>query len=185
MRSGWRVKPRMRASVVSAIQPADGVPESDIGGRAGARRLADGRLVDLEHPADRLPARDRLAAMKRPSRAARATGAAGRATQALEIAQQHVARQRGFAGSRHAGDHRQAAERNARIDLAKIVQRRAGDLDRWACRASTGRRRDARMPQRRGQTAAGRRIGSAARVPRRCPAPRRGRRGCRRRAPDR
>ena len=43
------------------IQPADRVPESDVGGRTGARRLADRRLVDFEHAADRLPAGDRLA----------------------------------------------------------------------------------------------------------------------------
>jgi hypothetical protein len=33
-------------------QLADGVPEADVGGRAGARRLADGRLVHLEHAVD-------------------------------------------------------------------------------------------------------------------------------------
>ena len=32
---------------------ADRVPEADVGGRAGARRLADRRLVDLEHAVDR------------------------------------------------------------------------------------------------------------------------------------
>ena len=34
------------------------VPEADVGGRAGARRLADRRLVDFEHAVDLLPAVD-------------------------------------------------------------------------------------------------------------------------------
>ena len=40
------------------IQAADGVPETDIGRRAGARRFADGGLVDLQYPAYCVPARD-------------------------------------------------------------------------------------------------------------------------------
>ena len=36
-------------------QAPHGIPEPDIGGRAGARRLADRRLIDLEHAADLLP----------------------------------------------------------------------------------------------------------------------------------
>src|ERR1700722_7150815 len=38
------------------IEAANGIPESDISRGAGARRFADGGLIDLEHPADRLPA---------------------------------------------------------------------------------------------------------------------------------
>ena len=41
---------------------ADVVPEADVGRRARARRLADRRLVDLEHAPDRLPAANGLAA---------------------------------------------------------------------------------------------------------------------------
>ena len=32
--------------------PADVIPETDVRGRAGARRLADGRLVHFEHAVD-------------------------------------------------------------------------------------------------------------------------------------
>ena len=39
------------------VEAANGIPESDIGGRAGARRLADGSLIDLEHAADRSASR--------------------------------------------------------------------------------------------------------------------------------
>src|SRR5690606_36467034 len=41
-------------------EPADRVPEADVGRRARARRLADRRLVDLEHPRDSFPVLDRV-----------------------------------------------------------------------------------------------------------------------------
>src|SRR5882724_4851447 len=44
------------------IQSANGVPESNIRCRARAWRLADGRLIDLQHAADGLPSRDGVAA---------------------------------------------------------------------------------------------------------------------------
>ena len=87
------------------IQPADRIPESDVGGRTGARGLADRRLVDLEHPADRLPAVDRLRSPRARRAASRGLGAAWTRQQPLQIAKQHVARQRGLAGTRHARDH--------------------------------------------------------------------------------
>src|SRR5690606_14666830 len=39
-------------------QAPDRIPEADVGGRARARRLADRRLVDLEHARDALPVID-------------------------------------------------------------------------------------------------------------------------------
>src|SRR5690606_11526116 len=60
----------------------DVVPEADVGGWAGARRLADRRLVDLEHALDRLRAGDRLAAD---------------GLFLLERSEQHVAREGGLA----------------------------------------------------------------------------------------
>ena len=42
-------------------QLADDVPESDVGGRAGTRRLADGRLIDFEHAVNALKTTDSLA----------------------------------------------------------------------------------------------------------------------------
>ena len=41
---------------------ADRVPEADVGGRAGARRLADRRLVHFQHPVEQFRAGDCLAA---------------------------------------------------------------------------------------------------------------------------
>src|SRR5579859_685311 len=68
------------------IQPADRIPESDIGGRTGARRLADGCLIDLENPADRLPSADAIAAQQwRIGSAPFAVG--GPRQQALQVAQ--------------------------------------------------------------------------------------------------
>ena len=43
------------ASVVSANTSPNGIPETDIGRRTGARSLADRRLIDFEHAADLLP----------------------------------------------------------------------------------------------------------------------------------
>src|SRR5438552_11135395 len=45
-------------------QAPDGIPKADIGGRAGPRRLADGRLVHLEYAADGLEAGNRRAAFR-------------------------------------------------------------------------------------------------------------------------
>src|SRR5688572_25259057 len=47
------------------VEPAHGVPETDVGGGAGARRLADGRLVHFQDAADFLPSRDRAASGRR------------------------------------------------------------------------------------------------------------------------
>src|SRR5208282_2171141 len=44
------------------VQPANRVPKSNVGYRAGARSFADRRLVDFEDAADWLPAGNRLAA---------------------------------------------------------------------------------------------------------------------------
>ena len=50
------------------VEPADLVPEPHVGGRAGARRLADRRLVDLQHPPDGFAATNRAAAAQNPRR---------------------------------------------------------------------------------------------------------------------
>ena len=47
-------------------QLADRVPEADVGGRAGARRLADRRLVHFQHAVDRLVAVDARCSRPRP-----------------------------------------------------------------------------------------------------------------------
>src|ERR1700676_4243905 len=142
------------------VQSADGIPEPDVGCRAGARRLADGTLIDLEDTADFLPARDCVASFERGLGFAGTIGSMGPHQQPFQVAQQHVARQRGLAGTRHAGDHRQSRQRNAGVDLAKIVQCGAGDIDRGRTAidaAATG----ARMLQWGRETPAGRRYPQA------------------------
>ena len=123
---------------------ADGVEEADVGRRAGARRLADRRLVDFEHARDRLPALDRLAAARPAAAFLRSRSAA---TRRCEVLVQHVARERRLARARDAGHDRQAPEREAHVDVLEVVQRRALDLDRRALRA-TGAARLQRMLQR-------------------------------------
>ena len=99
-------------------QPADRVPEADVGGRTRARRLADRRLVDFEHAGDDLPAVDRLDAGQRRRRLA----LVARVDLRGHVGQQHVARERRLAGTRHAGDDGHAAQRHARVDVAQVVQ---------------------------------------------------------------
>src|SRR3954466_3946808 len=94
------------------------VPEADIGGGTGARRLADRRLVDFQDALDLLRALDGLAADR------------------LLLDQrgvQHIARERRFARARDAGDGDQAAERNRDIDLLQVMQRGALHFDLFAC----------------------------------------------------
>src|SRR5262245_5703057 len=107
-------------------EAADRIPEADVRRRARARRLADRRLVDLEDAADELRPVDRLAAAELAVSLARAP----LAEQRDEICVQHVAGERRLAGPRNAGDHREAAERNARGDALPAVPARAAARDR-------------------------------------------------------
>src|SRR5688572_18214944 len=95
-------------------QLADLVPEADVGGGAGARRLADRRLVDLQHALDALVVPDRLAAD---------------VAFFYERSKQHVAGKRGLARPGNAGHRHQAAEREAGVDALQVVQARLLDLD--------------------------------------------------------
>src|SRR5690606_14341592 len=90
------------------------VPEADVGGGAGAGRLAYGGLVDLEHPVYLFPAVDADAALPR-RRCTRRDGAG-------QVVEQHFAGQGGFARARDAGDDAEAADRNLHVDVVQIVQ---------------------------------------------------------------
>src|SRR5258707_7029019 len=65
------------------VEAANGIPESDVCGRTRAGCFADGSLIDLEHAADRMPARNGIAAREhhvrcvRPPDFARSLGTAG------------------------------------------------------------------------------------------------------------
>src|SRR5450631_3417726 len=76
------------------IQSANRIPKSDIRCRARARSLADGRLIDLQHAADRLPSCDGIAADRCDLGFARALGPSRPRQQALQVVQEHVARER-------------------------------------------------------------------------------------------
>ena len=88
------------------------------------------------------------------SHSRRALLSSGARQQALEVAEEHVARQGGFAGAGYSRDHGQTAKRNARIDFAQVVQRCPEDANRGRIaihRAAQG----ARMAQRRRETSTG------------------------------
>src|ERR1700733_15502736 len=138
------------------VEAPDGVPETDVGRGAGAGRLADGGLIDFENAADFLPPGDGIASLKDDLRLglAVAAGALRARQQALQVAHEHVARQRRLAGSRDAGDHRQPPERYTNIDFAEIVQSGAADIDHGRVAVDAAAMR-ARMLQWRGETAAG------------------------------
>jgi hypothetical protein len=115
-RPAW--KPRALRLQGLGEQLADGVPEADVGGRAAARRLADRRLVDLEHALDGLEAADAGAAHPAPRRLA------GRHRD-RQVVEQHFASQRALARTRYAGDGHQARQRQAGVELLQVVQLRA------------------------------------------------------------
>ena len=110
-------------------QRAHVVPDADVGGRAGARRLADGRLVDLQGAAQRLPPLDRAAAD--PAGAGRTARAPPRPRrQPLpHLVEQQPARQRALAGAAHAGDAGDRRQRDAHVHPAQVVQRRLPDRE--------------------------------------------------------
>ena len=105
---------------------ADGVPEADVGGRAGAWRLADGGLVHFQHAVDGLVACQALAA--RPDR----VFAAGQGLApslgglhrdgGLHVRQQHVTCQRALAGAGHPRHRHQAPQRDAHVHLSQVVK---------------------------------------------------------------
>ena len=93
-------------------QVADGSEEPDVGGRVGARRAADGRLVDVDHLVDPFDPLQAPVGAHRHPRAAHGVG---------QRRVQHVAQQGRLARSRHAGDHREGAQGQVHVDLLEVV----------------------------------------------------------------
>ena len=130
-------------------QLADGVPKADIGGRAGARRLADRCLINLQHPRNALVTLDGAAAHQRCALAATLA-----CQQQRQIGVQHIPRQRRFARARDTGDDGDASERKARIAALQVMQSTVAHDD--GRRIATHRtRRMQRMQQRPRQKASG------------------------------
>ena len=162
---------------------ADRVPEADVGRGAGTRRLADRRLVHLEHPVDRLVAVQPLAADPGLVLARRIGIAAGLGVallhHRLHVGQQHVARQRRLARAGNTGDRHQPPQRHVDVHVAQVVQVGAAQLQPFSLTIHLASWLD-RMLHRMQQVAPGDRFGHRADIRRRSPAPRRGRRACRR-----
>ena len=107
-------------------QLAHGVPEADVGGRAAARRFANGRLIDFEHAVNAFKALQAGAADQR-RRLARIHGLAPGLGGALahpggHVGQQHIARQRGFARAAHAGNRHQTVQGHLHGHIVQVVQ---------------------------------------------------------------
>src|SRR5882672_1498421 len=119
------------------VELANVVPDSDVSRGAGARRLADRRLIDLEHAADALPAAH-ASHPRELRRLAPARGAEpGSRNQANQAVVQHAARERALAAAAHAGDAHEPRQRQRDIELLEIVARDARKLEphRVRCRA--------------------------------------------------
>ena len=107
-------------------QLAYGVPETDIGRGAGARRLANRRLIDFKHAINGFEAAQSRAADQR-RRLARVHGFAPGKGAALadpgrDVGPEHIARQRRLARAADAGDRHQALERHMGVDFLQVVQ---------------------------------------------------------------
>ena len=100
-------------------QLADLVEDPGVGGRVAGRRVADGRLVDVNHFVDVLD----------PAKLVVAAGLGGRPVQALgQGGVEHVVDQRALATAGDSGDHDEAAQREGHVDVAEIVVPGPDDL---------------------------------------------------------
>ena len=108
-------------------QGAQIVPEADVGGRVGAWRAADGRLVHVDDLVNLVDAREPLVL---PHRAHRVLDGVG------ERRRQRIGDERALARAGHARDHRERAELDAHRDVLEVVVRGARDLERAATRAA-------------------------------------------------
>ena len=129
-------------------QLADLVEDADVGRGARARRLADRRLVDLEHAADALPTLQAL-----EMRQFRGLTAA-RSDAAREIVLEHVAQQRALAAAADARHADEPRERQRNVEPAQIVALDAFELEpapsraRRSCASCDARAADAAAARR-------------------------------------
>src|ERR1019366_4911127 len=100
------------------VQVADGGEEAGVGGGVGARRTADGALVDADHLVQQLDALDAIVSAGLFVRAVNFLG---------QRAVEDFIDQGGFPAARNAGDHGEQAERDFGIHLFQIVLARSVD----------------------------------------------------------
>ena len=98
-------------------QIADGREDLRVGGGIGARRAADGRLVDADHFVDLVGAFERFVHAGLFARAVERLG---------QRAIENVVDQRAFSAAAHAGDDGHHAERDADGEVLQVVLARAG-----------------------------------------------------------
>ena len=132
-------------------QRADRVPRANVAGRVGARRLADGRLVDKHHVAQMIGAQQALVCAGRFGRLAEVAQQRGR---------QHVLHQRRFARAADARDDHQPLQREIHRDLLQVVLGRAfqDQARRVVCNRPRVAQTDVAPPA---QVGAGQRVGGA------------------------
>ncbi len=116
------------------VERAQVVPQADVRRRVGARRAADGALVDVDHFVDELDALDLLVRAHRSLGAVHGVG---------ERRSQRVGDKRGLAGTGDARDNRERAQLYLRLHVLEVVCRGARNLDGTAAGiAALGRQLD-------------------------------------------
>src|SRR5262249_18974756 len=122
---------------------------------AGARRLADRRLIHFEHAIDVLDPLQGAAADEVAVALRFLFLASVRVTdKMLHVRVEHVASNGGLARPGHTGDHDETAQRHAHVSLAHVVQLDAIELQGWRTRID-GAVRLGRVLQRCPQEATG------------------------------
>ena len=103
-------------------QLANRVPGTDVAHRVGARRFANGRLVDKHHRAQLLGPEQAYVGTRRFGRLAKV---------AQQGRSEHVLHQRGLARARHAGDAHHALQRDFDRDVLEVVLGHAFKQQPW------------------------------------------------------
>ena len=111
-------------------QFADRRQQAGVGGRVGARRAADRRLVDVDHLVEQVEAVDFVVRRRLGGRAVEMAGGGG---------VQRVVDQRRLAGAGNAGDAGEQADRDFQRDVLQVVAAGADDAEH-ACPPGRGRR---------------------------------------------
>src|SRR5690606_10781421 len=127
----------------AGVELAHLVPDADVGCGTRARRLANRRLVDLEHAADALPTVDTREAPER------GLAAAARRDEPRDVVVQHVAHERALAAAGHARDADETLERKRDVKPRDVVPLDAFEREPRTLPGSDLAVRHERVPRRR------------------------------------